>query len=71
MAVDFSRKNLPPGPLYLFGTDWLGRDMMKRTFPEYPFGLCDSGGGRFDRSGSRDSGGAHGSGSGRADFRAD
>ena len=31
MAVDFSRKNLPPGPLYLFGTDWLGRDMMKRT----------------------------------------
>lgn len=31
MAVDFSRKNLPPGPQYLFGTDWLGRDMMKRT----------------------------------------
>lgn len=28
---DFSRKNLPPGIPYLFGTDFLGRDMVKRT----------------------------------------
>lgn len=28
---DFSRKNLPPGPDYPFGTDWLGRDMLART----------------------------------------
>lgn len=31
MIADFSRKNLPPGLRYPFGTDWLGRDMMKRT----------------------------------------
>ncbi|MCI9582655.1 ABC transporter permease [Clostridiaceae bacterium] len=31
MAADFSRKNLPPCFSYPFGTDWLGRDMMKRT----------------------------------------
>lgn len=30
-VVDFSRKNIPPCRLYLFGTDWLGRDMAKRT----------------------------------------
>ena len=29
--TDFSRKNLPPGFPYLFGTDWLGRDMVART----------------------------------------
>ena len=28
---DFSIKNLPPGNPYLFGTDFLGRDMVKRT----------------------------------------
>lgn len=28
---DFSRKNLPPGVPWLFGTDFLGRDMVKRT----------------------------------------
>lgn len=28
---DFSRKNLAPCSSFLFGTDWLGRDMMKRT----------------------------------------
>ena len=31
METDFSRKNLPPCPKYLFGTDWLGRDMFVRT----------------------------------------
>ncbi len=33
MAVqtDFSRKNLPPGIPYLFGTDWMGRNMLART----------------------------------------
>lgn len=30
-ASDFSRKNLPPGRTCLFGTDWLGRDMLART----------------------------------------
>lgn len=30
-AVDFTRKNLAPGFPYLFGTDWLGRDMLART----------------------------------------
>ena len=30
--VDFARKNLPPGTGGLFGTDWMGRDMLKRTF---------------------------------------
>lgn len=28
---DFSRKNLAPNAEYLFGTDWLGRDMFLRT----------------------------------------
>lgn len=32
MESDFTRKNLPPGFPYLFGTDFLGRDMLKRTF---------------------------------------
>lgn len=31
MTTDFSRKNLLPGFPYLFGTDWLGRDMLVRT----------------------------------------
>lgn len=30
-ATDFSRKNLAPCLTYLFGTDWLGRDMLLRT----------------------------------------
>lgn len=30
-ATDFARKNLLPCPEYLFGTDWLGRDMLART----------------------------------------
>lgn len=30
-ATDFSRKNLPPCTEYIFGTDWLGRDMLART----------------------------------------
>lgn len=30
-TTDFSRKNLMPGIPYLFGTDWLGRDMLMRT----------------------------------------
>ena len=29
--TDFSRKNLPPCREYVFGTDWMGRDMAKRT----------------------------------------
>lgn len=31
LVTDFSRKNLAPCGEYLFGTDWLGRDMAKRT----------------------------------------
>lgn len=31
VAADFSRKNLAPCAEYLFGTDWLGRDMFART----------------------------------------
>lgn len=31
MVTDFSRKNMAPGANYLFGTDWLGRDMLART----------------------------------------
>lgn len=31
VATDFSRKNLAPCGKYLFGTDWLGRDMFART----------------------------------------
>lgn len=31
VITDFSRKNQPPGGTYWFGTDFLGRDMMKRT----------------------------------------
>lgn len=30
-AADFTRKNLPPCPGFLFGTDWMGRDMLGRT----------------------------------------
>lgn len=31
LVTDFSRKNLPPDGRYWFGTDFLGRDMLKRT----------------------------------------
>ena len=31
MVTDFSCKDLAPGARYLFGTDWLGRDMFIRT----------------------------------------
>ena len=29
--TDFARLNLAPGPGHLFGTDWMGRDMLART----------------------------------------
>ena len=31
MVTDFSRKNLAPCAGHLFGTDWMGRDMLART----------------------------------------
>lgn len=31
LETDFSRKNLAPSLQYLFGTDWMGRDMFVRT----------------------------------------
>ncbi len=31
-TTDFSRKNIAPCIKYLFGTDWLGRDMLARTW---------------------------------------
>ena len=31
MASDFSQKNLAPSFSHLFGTDWMGRDMLCRT----------------------------------------
>ena len=31
MVTDFTRKNLAPGGQFLFGTDWMGRDMLSCT----------------------------------------
>ena len=31
MVTDFTRKNLAPGGQFLFGTDWMGRDMLSPT----------------------------------------
>lgn len=31
LVTDFARKNTPPSAHFLFGTDWLGRDMLART----------------------------------------
>lgn len=31
MVTDFSQKNLAPSLQYLFGTDWMGREMLART----------------------------------------
>ncbi len=31
VATDFTQKNLAPSSAHLFGTDWLGRDMLART----------------------------------------
>ena len=46
-AADFSRTNLAPGPDGLFGTDWLGRDMLARTLTglsmSIRIGLCTAG----------------------------
>lgn len=45
--TDFSRKNLRPGIPYLFGTDWLGRNMLTRTLNGLSMsiliGLCAAG----------------------------
>lgn len=46
-VTDFSRKNLSPNTEYLFGTDWLGRDMFVRTMTglsmSIRIGLCAAG----------------------------
>ena len=31
VETDFSRRNLSPSLQHLFGTDWMGRDMLART----------------------------------------
>lgn len=46
VETDFSRKNLVPCIPYLFGTDWMGRDMFARTIRGLSFsvrlGVCAS-----------------------------
>lgn len=46
-VTDFTRKNLPPSLTCLFGTDWLGRDMLFRTLAglsmSIRIGLCAAG----------------------------
>lgn len=37
--ADFIRKNLPPSVKNLFGTDWLGRDMLTRTLTGLSFSI--------------------------------
>ena len=36
-VTDFSRKNIAPCLEYIFGTDWLGRDMLARTLKGLPW----------------------------------
>ncbi|WP_434310943.1 ABC transporter permease [Hominifimenecus sp. rT4P-3] len=47
LTTDFSRKNLTPCLSYLFGTDWLGRDMLARTITglsiSIVIGVCAAG----------------------------
>ena len=38
--TDFSRKNLSPCSAFLFGTDWMGRDMLARTLAGLSLSLC-------------------------------
>ncbi|MEG2871690.1 MAG: ABC transporter permease, partial [Clostridium sp.] len=40
LISDFSKKNLSPGVKYLFGTDFLGRDMLKRTMAGLSMSIC-------------------------------
>lgn len=46
--VDFARKNLLPGTGGLFGTDWMGRNMLKRTVALALALLASLGGGLMD-----------------------
>lgn len=54
--TDFSVKNLRPCGLYLFGTDWLGRDMLARTLTglsmSIRIGLCTAGISAWHRPGA-------------------
>ena len=39
-VTDFSRKNIAPCLEYIFGTDWLGRDMLARTLKGVVIGVA-------------------------------